>query len=241
MAIFPWHYTPFVALAGMFIELAFRSEGHKLWVWLTRTMIAFLVMAVSLPLLSDMVCLRRTNLDYIGYMLAEKAGPKDLILVNPFWFMPTFGYYYQGSAEWNSMPLTPPETKERLNGYAAIKQLMATPDAIAPTLKKIESTLRGGGRVWLAGAVILPGKDVVPLSLPPAPHPQFGWYSVYYVQTWGMQIGCFIRSHAGRVGEVKIPLDQPVNDMEKAVIFVVDGWRDGESATPAPQTPPVAP
>jgi hypothetical protein len=188
MTVYSWHFTPFVAIAGMMMEVVFQSKRHKLWVWLLRTAGACVVMAISLPILSEISRVRRTNIDCAASKLVELAGPKDLILLNPFWYMPTFNYYYHGAVEWESVPLTPPEIKTTMGGYAAIKELMATPNPLAATLKKIESTLKAGNKVWLVGRVPFPEQNKMPILLPPAPQSPYGWHSGAYAQSWGLQI-----------------------------------------------------
>ena len=245
MTVYSWHFTPFVALAGMMMELVFQSGRRKLWVWLARTAIACTVMVISVPILWEMAHLRRTNMDRVVSALAEMAGPKDLILLNPFWLMPSFSYYYHGNVEWNSVPLTPPETKVLMNGSTMVKQLMTTPDPLAATLEKIRRTLTAGNKVWLVGRVTFPEKNTVPILLPPAPQSRYGWHIGPYVQSWTLQMGYFIRWHAVRVGEVKLPINQQVSDLEGGVVVVAEGWRDSPPGVPPlptqPEDPPAGP
>jgi hypothetical protein len=240
MMVYAWHFTPFIALAGMMMELAFQSERHKLWAWLARTMIACLAISISLPILAGASQMRRTNIDCAAAKLTEMAGPNDLILVAPAWLVPTFWYYYHGTVEWNSVPLIPPEMIRSLNGNSALKQSMMTPDALVPTIEKMRSTLTAGNKVWLVGRVTFPEKDAVPVLLPPAPHSPFGWRLSTYVESWLLQVGYFVRWHADRVGEVKLDIDQRISQLEKCTVVVVEGWHESPKGVPPLPSQPEA-
>ena len=94
---------------------------------------------------------RRTNLDLVSTLLAERAAPGDLILLNPFWLAPGFKYHYRGTAEWSTIPLTSTDVASSVFPFAPIKRAMETPSAIVPTLERVGRTLDRGNRLWIVG------------------------------------------------------------------------------------------
>ena len=141
---FFWHFTPFVALAGIVVEVAIGSPDRRLWIWLARAVACCVLVALVVPTLWTAAHLRRTNLDRISLFLAERAGSKDLILVNPVWLASGFNYHYHGNTEWNTMPLVSCKAEASLDPDLAVKQLVATPNAIDSALTKDRE--HAGGR-----------------------------------------------------------------------------------------------
>ena len=193
---FPWHYMPLIALAGIVVEVAFQSQQKRLWVSGACAAIACLMVTLSLPVLWEHAHLRRSNFDCIGAVLAEKAGPDDFVLLYPYAMAPSFKYYWRDRTPWNTLPLTSTDVEVVLNGSPQIKRLMSSPDAIAPTLKKIERTLASGHRLFIVGHIAVPSANTPPPRLPPAPQSRFGWSCSPYLQVWSMQVGYYLRRHA---------------------------------------------
>jgi hypothetical protein len=221
----PWHYVPLLAVAGIVIEGAVRrlDDGGRGTAALVA--VSVLVVAVSIAPLWRLAHLRRTNLDRLSSVVAERAAPDDLILLNPFWLAPGFRYHYRGRTEWNTLPLTPRDLPSSIFPFAPIKQLMATPDAMRPTLAAIESTLAGGHRLWLIGWLELPKPGDRPLELAPAPRSPFGWNSIVYGMSWTQQFGALVRDRIGKVDYVPVDVEQPVNPLEMPALVVLEGWR----------------
>lgn len=221
-----WQYAPLIAIAGIIMEVLFRSQYNKVWVWLARVTTACIMIAISLPLLWGMAHLRRTNMDRVGSFLAETAGPDDFILVNPFSRAPSFKYNYRGNTEWNILPLAPSAREAAANPFGEFKRLMTTPNAIAPTLKKMEETLAKGNRLWIVGDVQPSVPGTAPTNLPPAPQSPSGWNCQPYLGTWSMQVDHFIRTHAIHIDVVPLPIDQEVSKLENEPVTRVEGWRE---------------
>jgi hypothetical protein len=171
-----------------------------------------------------MAHLRRTNLDRLSSLLESRAAPEDLILLNPFWLAPGFKYHYHGRTEWNTLPLTSSDLETSIFPFASIKQVMAAPGAIKPTLQKIEATLSRGDRLWIIGLSEFPKPDPALLDLAPAPKSPYGWNSIVYQMAWEHQVASFV---AGRVRSAKlVPIDlrQSVHPLENPPLLVVEGW-----------------
>jgi len=224
----PWHYSPFVAMAGIFVELALSSgsKDRRLWTWCLRMAAAAVIVVVSLPEISASARLRRTNLDLASRIVADEAASGDFILVNPFWLAPGFKYYYQGKAEWNTLPPTSSEMEVCLFPYPAMKDAMARPHAIDPALRKIEETLSSGGRLWVVGDMAFLPPNMAPPSLSAAPDPQFGWNNIVYSRVWMLQVGRFLETHAMKGRQVPVEVDHPVSPLENVSVYCFEGWRN---------------
>jgi hypothetical protein len=225
--IFPyaWHFIPLLALMAVTVEIGANVPRPALWLSALKAAATCAIVGVSVMPLWRSAHVRRTNLDLLCNVLAEKARPSDLILVSPFWLSPGFNYLYHGKTPWTTIPAVPSDRNFRLAPHAHIKELMATPGAIRPTLDKIEDTLRAGNRVWFVGEIEFPQSDAVPPELPPAPHPEFQWNSNPYMHVWSMQVGRFLQDHATGGIQYAIPIGQPIYELEDIKLFYAEGWQ----------------
>jgi hypothetical protein len=222
---FPWHYVPFITLLAVGVEINLGSPHQPLWGWLSRMAAVGILVALSIVPLWEKAHLRRTNVDLASAAVAEKASADDLVLAAPFYFAPSVNYYYHGAAPWTTLPAIPIEAQTRNAHYMAIKKLMATPDALEPTLEMIRKTLAGGNRVWILGFVEFLPPNAKPPSLSPAPDPQFGWSNYAYSQAWAMQAGYYFQTHALGAQLVPISKEQPVDLVENLSVIRIEGWR----------------
>jgi hypothetical protein len=221
----PWHFVPLIALFAVLLEVAFQSPRGKAWIWWARVATALIVIVLSLPDIWKVSLTRRTTLDYVSSILADYASPEDIVLVNPFWLAPGFKYHYHGKAEWNTIPLTSSELDVSASPFAAIKRLMATPNAIEPTLRKIEHTLASGHRVWIVGGTWFMSPDVIPPDPPPAPQTPSGWNCDIYVYAWISRVSTFAQSHATSIRVVPVDTPLPISSFENEPLTVIEGWK----------------
>jgi hypothetical protein len=139
--------------------------------------------------------------------------------VNPFYISPSFEYYYKGTAPSSLVPVVAAgET------FVAV-EVIAAAEPMQKTFEAIESTLRGGHRVWVAGILSFPPEGQNPPRLPPAPNSPYGWASSPYVYTWTLQLAHFLRAQGGQISGLRVAVDQPVNRYERYELYVVDGWK----------------
>ena len=206
-----WYFIPVIAVLATMINVALQDE-RLVRVWIVGRSAVFLtIVAFCLRPLWENAHLRRTNLDLVAQIVAKQAGPSDLVLVNPFWLWPGFKYHYHGQAPWNCLPMISTEGKPSEDPHAAIKEMMATPNSLAPTLEAVKQTLASGHRVWMVGGVDLPVqwykyKDAIavasvsgrpvyvvqlaklpppngePPEIPAAPNSPYGWDNNVYTQ-----------------------------------------------------------
>ena len=102
---------------------------------------------------------------------------------------------------------------------------MATVDAIDPTLRKIESTLASGHRVWIVGLVGFLPPNVMPPTPGPALLLRTGWNSDVYTEAWTLQMCRYIQINARNVWVVPVEAPQPVNLYEDMPLTLVEGWK----------------
>ena len=98
------------------------------------------------------------------------------------------------------------------------------PDALSDIRSAISETLQSGNRVWLVGGA-RPVEEDWPVSLSPAPDPEFGWSARAYSNVWSLQLGDFLKTHV-ELGNVVISPASDVSDTENVPLLVAQGWRD---------------
>ena len=85
-------------------------------------------------------------------------------------------------------------------------------------------TLQSANRVWIVGEA-RPSPAGFPLSIQPAPHPDFGWNERIYVAVWWMQLAQFLQQHTIYRDLALQPMPQ-VNPYEDVAVMVCEGWQD---------------
>src|SRR5208283_2563052 len=132
---------------------AIASQAHPIArVGVLALAVAALLVSVS-PSAFAALRWRQTNGDLVAAQVARNADADDLVIVHPWYFGLTYGYYYRGAAEWTTLP---PLADYRFHRYDLLKEKLATTNAIAPVLARLETVLRSGHRVWLVGNISAP-------------------------------------------------------------------------------------
>jgi len=221
----PWHYMPFLAIAALAIEVALQSGRDEGRASRARVLISALVVAIAFVPAWRLAHFRRTNMDRLTALLTARAVPGDLILLSPFWFSPSFKYYYRGAAEWNTLPLTSTDVETSIMPFKAIKTVMTTPRAIEPTLEKIRAALSRGNRLWILGWFEFPAPNTAPLDVAPAPTSPYGWNSIVYSSAWSQHVGALLKRRARTIDPVDAGVAEPVNPIENAPLLVIEGWK----------------
>ncbi len=212
-----WYYIPFVAVLVAAVEAALPAIVSGPRTRIVRIVLTIVIAAASLRPAWDSLQSRQTTIDAIAARLARAAGPKDLIVVNPWYCGITFERYYRGNAEWTTVP---PLTSHRLHRFDLVKQQMLNPDAMAPVLDKMERALTAGGSVWIVGG--LPRDDLPAQRIPAPPLPDSGWQAGPYTRLWGLQAWTYLKRHAGEARGV--PLDVLAIEHERSGLIAVRGW-----------------
>lgn len=215
------YYVALLCLLAAAAELVIGMLSRFVWVRAGRLLVV-IGLAASLPIFAWPEILKRdTTMDFLARGLERYAQPEDLIVVNPWFLAPSFSWYYHGQAHW----MTVPELSEkRIHRYDLMKARMEMVDGLTDLYSAISQTLHAGNRVWLVGGA-QPSEGKGPLSLSPAPDPQFGWSGQAYTYAWSNQLGVFLRQHVVD-GEIVVGPMNGVNSHENIPLLIARGWRD---------------
>ena len=216
-----WYYLPLIcSLAGamdLIVNLAARTAALRI----ARLALALVALLVMPFMLRAAAIQRASNMDLVVAELEKDASPNDLVVVNPWYLGVSFQWHYHGALRWMS---SPPIAELRLHRYDQFKEAMQRTDPLADVRAAIEQTLRNGNRVWLVGGARPPEPDL-PLSIQPAPDPEFGWSGQVYVNVWSMQLADFLQKHV-REGTTALSPVENVNPDENVALLVARGWQD---------------
>jgi hypothetical protein len=214
----PRYYLALLCLVAVSGDLIIANLSRFHWVRIAR--VTFVIaLLIFLPwTVWPQIILRETNVDLVAEMIHRRAGPNDLIVVNPWFLGVSFNRYYHGPARW----MTVPEINDhQTHRYDLLREKMMSTGPIDDVLDAMKQTLKSGNRVWLTSAQ-LPPSGQSPLVLPPATDSQF---RAGYEMSWSQQIGTFVQQHA-ESGQFFDPPGTVVNQVEKVPLWVVQGWRD---------------
>ena len=161
-------------------------------------------------------------MDAVAEQVSAKAGPDDLILVQPWYAGIGFARYYHGSTPWMIVP----DLDTRLfQPYGAFKQRMSALHPIAAELERIGATLRAGQRVWLVGGLQTLRSGETWTELAPAPESPAGWREPAYTAQWSRAIARAVHADARVVRRVSAPDLGPVFPAEDLALLVAEGRR----------------
>jgi hypothetical protein len=218
-----WYDLPLLALVACALEQLVAALCRTPPARLARVALAIALAAAMLPYELPRLRLRMTNADLVARRLASVAAPDDLVLVSPWYDGVSFDRYYRGPAAWMTLPDLP---EHGIHRYDLLKSRLAAPHPIDDVLATVQRTLGAGHRVWLVGQLRLPPPGQPPPVLPPAPaSPAAGWHDFPYVESWAMQLGAMLRTHAGTFARVPVPSPDPVSPLENMTLAVAAGWR----------------
>ncbi len=216
-----WYFLPLMAVVASALDglLAVPDRIVRIAVPAAAGLVALLL----LPAAYKQAGVRMTNVDGAAQVVAAQAGPRDLVLVNPWFVGISFSRYYEGSAPWRTLPDLP---DHRMHRYDLLMDRMRSTAPIADVLEAAERTLASGGRIWVAGSFQAPPPGQAPPKLGPAPEGSpWGWQDVPYSSSWSLQLGAFLRDHSVQGGEMELPASGPVSDFERLRLFMFEGWR----------------
>ncbi len=228
-----WYCLPLMAVAASVLDGALGGLLPTFpAVRAARLAAAGVVAVLLLPAANVDATLRMTNIDQVADLLEQRAGPRDVVVVNPWFYGISFHRYYTGSARW----MTLPELEDhRMHRYDLFKARMAMADPLRDVRFAMRRALRSGHRVWLVGSYDLPPEGQSPPVLGPAPGGwHSGWRDAPYAISWSQQLGDYLREHAIREEEVHDPAGHRVSGFESVPLRVFQGWRGQRSQRETP-------
>lgn len=217
-----WYVLPFLACAVVCFDAALPVFPGLLRG--TFVGLATGTALVSTLTTANLLSRQFSNVHLYATELADDASAKDYILVSPWIYGITFGYYFHGTTPWDTIPPISDHSIHRLDLVLAD---MENTNAMAPVFHRIARTLESGHRIWfltLAGTPIPAPGIPAPASLPPPPLKYSGWSESPYSVVWTSQTLQFIADHSARFGEFKYSsLTGYIT--ENMDLYVADGWR----------------
>ena len=220
----PWYFLlPMIILAGCIDGSLAAFERWKAWRVFRWAGAAGLAALLLWPAWTH-AALRMTNVDLVAQWLNREAGPQDIVIVNPWYFAPSFQRYYHGKAGWETVP---PLEDRKLHRYDLIKGHMVRTDSMQPVIERLTQCLKGGNRVWVLGNVLVPRPGQNAPDVPVAPTSSNGWHDELYLRVWSLQMGQALRAHARTRERVPVAEVQSVNNLESPPLQVFAGWQDG--------------
>jgi hypothetical protein len=218
-----WYYLALLSILAGAIDLLAALLSRVTWIRAVR--LTFVIASlIGMPIVDwPAVTKRQTNIDLTARKLEEVAKPRDLIVLNPWFYGITFNWYYHGATAWVTSPMM---SDHRVHRFDLLKAKMMALNPIDDLREVIGRTLQSGNRVWFVGGVQFLPLEESPLLLPPAPSSEFGWSLDAYADSWSQQLGLFLREHS-LIGQfLPIGTGQPVNDLENVPLLVIEGWRE---------------
>ncbi len=222
-----WYYIPamgFIAVCCDAILPRIHRRAH-LVVLVAAVVTGSLAFSAARPNLK----LRQTNGDLVAALVSQQAGPKDLIIVHPWFFGITFAHNYRGTTPWMTLP---PLADYRFHRYDLFKEAMQETNAIAPVLERVKTTLSSGRQVWLVGQLPIPQSEEPPADLPPAPYGPYGWADGPYSYVWGTQLSFFLLHHITNAALLVTTSTNLINPMEDMILVRTSGWRSAAEINP---------
>jgi hypothetical protein len=217
-----WYALPLMALIASALDsLLARPASPPLRA--LRWAVPLLLAALALPATFQEARTRMTNIRRAAEMIADAAGPKDLVVVNYWFYGVSFQRYYQGEARWMTVPRI---DDHRFHRYDLLKARMAMVDPNRELYRALRRTLRSGHRVWVVGTLDAPPLGAPVAVLRPAPGRFSGWSDAPYCLGWSRQLHVYLAEHTRRVEQRRAGVGGAVNSYEHVALFVFGGWRD---------------
>ena len=222
-----WYYLLWIAVFALGVDVVIAHAARAGRARPLRPLVALIAVAFLFPVVLQAVKVRATNVDYVAARLNALVATGDVVLVHPWFCVVSLARYYDGKGELVTLP---PVADQRLQRLDLFKAQIANEGAIDPVLAKLETTLRGGGSVWLIGHFQFSNPPQPAPSLPRAGEGPEGWRGAPYMAAYGMQVAYFLQMHALQSTRIDVPVDQPVHSFEDLPVRSVSGWRTSRAA-----------
>jgi hypothetical protein len=217
----PWYFLVLMALVASCLDGALLAVP-RLRLRMAAGVVAIVAMTLAIGPVWKSVHVRKTNLDTIGAKLTESSEKGDVIIVTPWYVGISFDRYYHGAAEWFTIP---PMSSHKVHRWDQLKDAMSSADAMTPVLKRIETALQSGHRVWLVGSVIVPPEGQKPPVIEPAISARWGFREAPFYRVWGTQVGYVMQRDGLSRHTILMPPVGRVSHYEGLPLGMVEGRR----------------
>jgi hypothetical protein len=214
-----WYYVEMLCLCAISLDGMLAANWPALCPWgLLRIGFIVAMMTWNARPAWEEAHTRRSNVDLIAATLGQKASAGDLIVVESAWEGITFDRYYHGQTHWVTVP---PINSHKVHRNDLAWEKLNEPDPMAPVLREITDTLRGGNSVWIVGNMAAMPPQRPP---PPALGQPIKWWS-RYLYYWSAQVLTHLLGHALQEQVLEIPVDGPVNCFENLPVSRFSGYK----------------
>jgi hypothetical protein len=228
-----WYYVELLSFCAISLDGILSASWPALRPWgLLRIGFMVVIMMLSTKPAWEEAHTRRSNVDLAATFLSQNASAGDLIVLQDAWEGITFDRYYHGQTRWVTVP---PIDSHAVHRNDLVLEKMNQPEAMAPVLRAIAGTLRGGHSVWIVGSVaVLRPKELPPLPPPPPPGLSTGWWLGSYLYCWNTQVTLLLLNHAQQEQVRRIFAPGPVSSFENVSVLQFSGYKpDAERPGPS--------
>ena len=219
-----WYYMPLMTLWAFCCDVMLGALGVPTG-RAARIRLAVVVGVIAVPLVAVWANtgVRLTNVDLAARIVNGRAQPGDLVVVIPWYVGLSFARYYDGKAARMNFPDI---QRGKWQEDRDLLERMKQERPIDADLRRMEETLRTGGRIWLVGRLPTLKEGEVPGELPPAPHSPYGWNADAYTTIWHRNAAYTLKRRATSVEAIDVPLPWPVQHLELVSVSSFAGWRE---------------
>jgi len=196
----PWYFLPLLAVGASCFDLGIPMAAVPLRfravVW--GVLIATVIVAIPLAI-RNLNC-RFTNVDLLTKRLMKEISPQDYVVVTPWYLGISFHRYYQGAADWDTLPPVADHTTYRFDLVPTAPEMSR---ASQPVLDRIATTLQAGHRVWIVGLMSVPAPG----------------------RRAATEAGRFIAEHSQTFAPLDLKIHGPTSDYEDESLLRASGWK----------------
>ena len=221
----PWYYLTLIGLTVTCADIILGKLAVPPVARVARIAAAVIIAGVTLPSAIALARTRMTNVDKAALAIEHLAGPKDQVVLDPWYLGVSFDRYYRGTAPWVMLPSV---GFSRFHRYDRIMPFMLEADqmaAVHTALEKARTCLRNGGTLYLVSENRFGTATAVPLRRA-AMLPEEGWKSPAYQKQWSALLRHELAQHARSIATLELGEQSRVGRYENLKVTTINGWRD---------------
>ena len=221
----PWYYLTLIGLSIVCADVILGKLAVAPVARIARIAAAVIIAGFTLPSAIALARTRMTNVDKAALAIEHLAGPKDQVVLDPWYLGVSFDRYYRGTAPWVMLPSV---GFSRFHRYDRIMPFMLEADqmaAVQTALEKARTCLKNGGTVY----VVSEGRfgTAKPVALRRAAMlPEEGWKSPAYQKQWSGLVRHQLAQHALSIAALDLGRQSRVSWYESLNVTTMKGWRE---------------
>lgn len=196
----PWYFLPLLAVAASCFDLGLSLAAVPLTFRAVVWGVLIATVGVAIPFAARNLNCRFTNVDLVTKRLMKEISPQDYVVVTPWYLGISFHRYYQGAADWDTLPPVADHSTYRFDLVPTASEM---PRASQPVLDRIANTLQAGHRVWIVGLMSVPAPG----------------------RRAATEAGRFIAEHSQTFEPLDLKIHGPTSDYEDESLLRASGWK----------------